>query len=413
MEETFPYAYLSNMSLISILTQPEVRSFIAQHQDEDWQRLLLSAHRFPGLPIKEIALQIQCRQKAKGKLPSWLAASDVLFPGIIPLEQCSSERTARWKSSLMRGDTYADLTGGMGVDFWAASANFRKATYCEQQADLFELTKWNLPQVGLTAEVNWVPGNGVEWLKESTEKLDWLYLDPARRNQSNQKMVYLSDCEPNVLEIRDLLLEKANNVLIKLSPMLDIDLAVKQLQCVQKVYVIAVEDEVKELLFQVSNQRTETEIVAVNLLKNNQEQKFTFTRAEEQSASPPFSQPLTYLYEPNAALLKAGAFKSIAGDSLYKLAVSSHLYTSDSYKPEFPGRIFKINAVTKADKKEIHRLIPSGKAHITVRNFPMGVADLRKKLSLNDGGEVYVFATSDENQKKLILVTEKVNPEKL
>ncbi len=400
------------MSLISTLTQPEVRSFIIEHQDDDWQRLLLSAHRYPGMPMKDIALQIQCRQKAKSKLPTWLVSPDVIFPGIVPLEQCSSERTARWKASLMQGETYADLTGGMGVDFWACSAQFQKATYCEQQPDLFECTQRNLPAIGLQAEVTWVHGDGVKWLRETNQKFDWIYLDPARRNHSNQKMVLLSDCEPNVLEIKDLLLDKAENILIKLSPMLDIDLAVKQLGSVENVYVIAVDDEVKELLFHVSARPAEPEMVTVNLLKNDREQKFSFTRTQEQSVISTFSKPLTYLYEPNAAVLKSGAFKSIAGDTLYKLAVSSHLYTSDVYIPEFPGRIFKINAVTKADKKEVHRLVPSGKAHITVRNFPMSVADLRKKLSLLDGGDTYLFATSDEEQRKLILVTEKITPEK-
>ncbi len=397
------------MSLVTTLAQPEIQAFIQAHQQEDWQKLLLSAHRYPGMPMREIALQIQCRQKAKTKLPAWLTAPEVIFPGIIPLEQCSSERTAYWKAGLMQGHSYADLTGGMGVDFWACSSRFKEATYCEQQIDLFESTRWNLPKIGLEAEVSWVNGNGMEWLQHKSHKLDWLYLDPARRNHSNQKMVLLSDCEPNVLAVQSLLLEKAENVLIKLSPMLDIDLAIKQLTGVQKVYVLAVEDEVKELLFHIHTQeQPDPEIVAVHLLKNGQEQTFRFTRGQEQTAQAEFSSPLTYLYEPNVALLKAGAFKSIGQKGLYKLAPSSHLYTSDQYWPDFPGRIFRITAVTRADKKEIHRLVPSGKANLTIRNFPMSVADLRKKLSLAEGGEDYLFASTDHQQRKLVMVTRKV-----
>ncbi|WP_243406339.1 class I SAM-dependent methyltransferase [Siphonobacter curvatus] len=397
------------MSLITTLTRPEVQAFIQQHQHDDWQKLLLGASRYPDLPIREIAQQIQCGQKARTKLPHWAAQPGVLFPSILSLEQSSSERTAYWKANLMQGDRYADLTGGMGVDFWAASAQFKRATYCEQQTELAELTEYNFTQLGRNEGITWVKGNGMNWLEQSTETFDWLYLDPARRDRSSQKVVQLADCEPNVLEHKDLLLGKAADVLVKVSPMLDIDLAVKQLDCVAHVYVVAVDDEVKELLLHLRNAPQEPEITAVNLLRNGQEQRFSFRRSEEQSHTAPFSQPLTYLYEPNAALLKAGAFKRIAQGGLYKLAPSSHLYTSEALVPDFPGRTFRITAVTKADKKEIRRWVPEGKANLTVRNFPMSVADLRKKLNLSEGGNQYLFATSDQRQNKLILITEKVH----
>ncbi|MFT4031491.1 MAG: hypothetical protein QM669_03670 [Siphonobacter sp.] len=397
------------MSLVETFSLPQVREFSWEHRQDDWQKLLLATGRYPDLPIREIAVQIQCRQKAKHKLPTWAANPDVLFFSSLSLEQSSSERAANFKAALLSGKTFADLTGGMGVDFRACSASFQKAMYCERNLDLAAVTQWNLSVLGDTRQIEWIQGDGMEWLQQTSERFDWLYLDPARRDADHQKVVRWEVCEPNVLDYKDLLLQKSAHVLIKGSPMMDIDLAIRQLADVAAVWVVAVEDEVKELLFHLTKAATEPVITAVNLLKSGQEQCLSFRRSEETLKNATYSKPLRYLYEPNAAVLKAGAFKMITNTHVLKIAPSSHLYTSETLYIDFPGRIFEIEAITKVDKKEVLRLLPEKKANLTVRNFPITVADLRKKLGIAEGGDAYLFATTDIQRAKCIIVCRKIN----
>lgn len=400
------------MSLIETFALPAVRDFLEKHADDDWQKLLLSADRYPGLPIREIAVQLQCRRKATGKLPSWVANPDVVFPGVVPVEQASSERAATWKAAKMSGHRFADLTGGMGVDFWACHQRFDQATYCERHADLAEITAWNLRHLAPYPEkITFVAEDGPDWLSATEGSFDWLYLDPARRDDANRKVVRLEDCEPDVVAKRDFLLSRTANLMIKASPMLDIDFAVKQLQYVRNVYVVAVDDDVRELLFHLTpggeslNPRIET----VNLLRTGG-QHFSFHKEAESEATIPLSAPLAYLYEPNAAVLKAGAFRSLAAFSpdLRKLAPSSHLYTSAEWLPGFPGRSFSVVDTVRADRREIERKLPRMKANLTVRNFPMSVADLRKKLRLEEGGEDFLFATTGPDQSKIVVICRKM-----
>lgn len=385
--------------------------------------LLLQAKKYPNLNIPDLVLQIKARQKAKIKLPEWFENEEIIFPKMLSVEQCSSEITAKFKASLISGETLIDLTGGMGVDVAYMSKNFKNTFYFEQNIDLLSLTKYNFEQLGIN-NVSFLEGNSVEKLAESTLfdskqiQSTWIYLDPHRRDDSGSKVFRLQDCEPNILVIRNLLFKYTNNILLKASPMLDIDLAILDLGNVSQVYVIAVENEVKEVLFHINKPMlndsltttTNNEVIlnAVNLTK----QKSTilsFTKSEEKNASIILGTPKQYLYEPNAAIMKSGGFRYIAQHfNLQKIAPHSHLYTSDELIENFQGRIFKIVAVCKLDKKEILKHLSENKANITIRNFPLTVQQIRNKLKLSDGGSEYLFATTDAQNQKIVVVCRKL-----
>jgi len=385
----------------------ELRDFLAQHQHTDVQAMLLkySSHPF----IREAALQIQARQKAQTKLPSWAANPAICYPSLLSLEQCSSEITARFKASLTEGEILIDLTGGMGVDTAAFCQRFNQVIYIEQNPELKDITQHNLRQSGI-ANVDFVAARSEEWLHDYPGKANWIYLDPARRDQAGGKVVRLEDCEPAVLSLKSLLFTKAGHILLKASPMLDINLAISDLQHVEKVYIIAVENEVKELIFHLTpTSRTDPEIVSVNLVKPPlPDQAFRFHRSQENSTSVEFSLPRQFLYEPNAAVLKAGAFRSVAAAfEVFKLHPNSHLYTSEILKTDFPGRIFTVKAIHKLDKKELRKHLPDGKANIAIRNFPMTVAQIRQQTGIREGGNVYLFATTDQTNRKIVVICER------
>jgi len=392
------------------LLSPEARAFLRNHASDDPVRLLMQAGRYPDLPLRELAAQLAARQRVAAKLPTWVASDSVLFPPTLSLEQSSSERTARYKAGLVSGETLADLTGGLGVDAWAFAETVSTVFYVEREAGLAALAAHNLPALG-AGNVVVEHQNAEDFLTIPGRSFDWLYLDPARRDDRG-KVFRLENCEPDVLRLRAVVLEKAPRVLLKAAPLLDLDAAIRQLETVETVHVLAVDNEVKELLFTLTRTAGPSpEIRAVNLLKTEQEQVVSFHRNEEAQIEVGYSPPLRYLYEPNAALLKAGAFRLLAGRfGLAKLHVNSHLYTSDALRTDFPGRIFSVNAVCKPDRKALQSLLPARRAHLTVRNFPASVADLRKRLELADGGEDYIFATTLPDGQHALVLTTKTQP---
>jgi hypothetical protein len=398
------------------------KSFIKTHQNDEVTTLLLQAKKYPNLNIPDLVLQIKARQKAKTKLPEWFENEEVIFPKMLSVEQCSSEITAKFKASLVQGETLIDLTGGMGVDVAYMSKNFKKAIYFEQNADLLNVTKYNFEQLGVE-NVKFVEGDSVNYLKNNTLNSSWIYLDPHRRDDTGSKVVRLQDCEPNILTIKNLLFKFTDNILLKASPMLDIDLAILDLGNVSQVYVVAVENEVKEVLFHLKQNTNagwvqnpasventeEVTLNAVNLSKNKST-TLSFTKSEEKNASINLSSPKQYLYEPNAAIMKSGAFRYVAQHfDLQKIAPHSHLYTSEELVENFQGRIFKIVAVCKLDKKEVSKHLSENKANITIRNFPLTVQQIRDKLKLSDGGSEYLFATKDAQNQKIVIVCRKVS----
>jgi 16S rRNA G966 N2-methylase RsmD len=361
-------------------TQAE-KAFIKNHLNDEVTSLLLQAKKYPNLNIPDLVWQIKARQKAKTKLPEWFDNEDIIFPKMLSVEQSSSEITAKFKANLVKGETIIDLTGGMGVDIAYMSKNFKNAVYVEQNADLSEIVNYNFEQLGIE-KVTFIEGNSIDFLETETINYSWIYLDPHRRDDTGNKVVSLQDCEPNILEIKDFLFTKTDNILLKASPMLDINLAISELQNVVNIYIIAVENEVKEILFHLQKgYQNEAEYHAVNLPNDS----FTFKKSEEKDAVIKMGSPQAYLYEPNATILKSGGFRIIAQRfDLQKIAPHSHLYTSNDLVENFPGRTFKIEGVCKLDKKEISKYLSENKANITIRNFPLSVKQIREKLKLSE-----------------------------
>ncbi|WP_345244177.1 THUMP-like domain-containing protein [Nibrella saemangeumensis] len=392
------------------------RAFIEQNLHADIQTLLLRKN-VGGIRWKEVAVQIQARQKAAQKLPSWYANPHLIFPPALSVEQASSERTALYKASLVGGDSLLDLTGGMGVDSWAFAQRVSSVVYVERQPELAALAAHNFPRLGMT-NVEIHPQDGLAFLASVAEPVDWIYLDPARRDSRGGKVVRLEDCEPDVTAdgLLDYLLTKTERILIKTSPLIDIDAAVRQLAFVEAVHVVAVQNEVKEIVFIISRlaaSASNIPITAVNLTEQGDGPAMIVHRSSERTVPVAFGNPLRYLYEPNAAVMKAGAFRSVATlYGLQKLAPHSHLYTTNNLVWPFPGRVFELMAICRPDRKELRALLPELKANLTVRNFPQSVEELRKKLGLHEGGDIFVLATSLLNGDKRLLITRKVtNPQ--
>jgi hypothetical protein len=392
------------------ITSPEAQKFIQENLSAPIEELLLRAKKYPSLNIPLLVSQIEGKNKAKKKLPSWFESEKIIYPVKLSMEQCSSEVTASYKASLLSGDMMIDLTGGFGVDCAAFAEKMKKVIYVERNTELSEIAFYNF---------SIFKKNNIEVLNTSSEDFisnfiyhsDWVFIDPARRKEGS-KVFRFVDCEPDVLTLQKALFKMSDYILIKTSPLLDIDQAVKELGDVKEVHVLAVDNECKELLFILEEgaEKTEPEIIAVNIRKENIKEEFRFTRKKESEAEVKLSLPEQYIYEPNAAILKAGAFKSIAVEAgLYKLHASSHLYTSDEYRENFPGRTFRLLKTLKYSKKDILSELPEGKANITARNFPDTVEEIRKKTGLKDGGNHYIFATKDLYDKPVILLTGKIN----
>jgi 16S rRNA G966 N2-methylase RsmD len=357
---------------------------------------------------KEIAEQIKARQKIKQKLPTWYSNINLYLPPSISLEQSSSEQTAKFKAELVSGQLLIDLSGGMGIDFWAMSTRFSEAIYIEKNQALKEITEFNLKQLNIN-NTTFYAGDSFDFLTNFYNKADWIFIDPARRDTENKRLVLLENCEPNILNINTLLIEKSENILLKCSPMLDINLAIKQLKYVQSVYIICIDNEVKELLFHLkANENTAIEIKVINYQKE-EKSEFSFIKNEENLLTEKVGPIQEYLYEPNAGIMKAGAFKTITNKfDCQKLHTHTHLYTSSKLIENFPGRCFQVENVLKASASELKKANIK-KANLTIRNFPANVDVLKKKLGITDGGTDYLFACTNYLNEKIILQTTKIN----
>ena len=353
-----------------------------------------------------LARQSEGRKLIATKLPSWAENMSILFPAKISLEQCSSEATALYKASLVSGESMVDLTGGFGVDCSFLSKRFSKVDYVEQNEELCKIAEHNFQALGLNIKVN--NAESVDFLK-SMPAVDCIYIDPARRDVKGKKTADLSLCSPNLLEIRDILLEKCNTLLIKLSPMFDISSALEVFPECSQVHVVSVKNECKELLLLVNKGiKKGIEIICCDLTPHSSllTPNFIAEQSEEPIQNVTYSTPKSYLYEPNASIMKAGLYKTVANRyNLQKLHPNTHLFTSDELVENFPGRSFKVERVTKVQRKEIQDI---DKANLSIRNFPGNVADLRKKLKLKDGGDMYIFACTLNDNSKVLIVTRKV-----
>ena len=364
---------------------------------------MLSGSPFPQITAQELALQLSGMRKAEKKLPTWFSSGGIIYPAAVNLEQTSSETTANYKASLIEGDSIVDITGGFGVDSFYFSKRFRKVVHCELNADLAELVDHNSKELKAdNLEVR--QGDGLEFLEKVQKNFSWIYVDPSRRDDSGGKVFRLSDCLPDVPQHLSLLFDKAPGVLIKTSPLLDIKAGLRELSFVQEIHIIAVENEVKELLWVLRRpELQQKKIVTVNLRKGQQE---IFESQWDLNLAIAYSEPRTFLYEPNAAIMKSGMFNALGKSlNLPKLHPNTHLFTSDA-PIDFPGRRFKIIEQI-AFKGKRTSLPPKRKANISTRNFPLNVAELKKMLNIKDGGNLYLFFTTDLSDKKIILLCEK------
>ncbi len=386
--------------------QADFQQFVQDHLNEDPALLLFKYQGKVDFDLKAAVQQIFARQKAAKKLPSWSSNPKIIFPASISLEQSSSEETARFKAINLAGKLMIDLTGGFGVDSYFLSEGFEKAIYCEQQQDLAEIAANNL-EILFPGKFEIFPGDGLDFLKNTTKHFDLIYADPARRGKGNQKLYLLQDCEPDLVSAWELMKSKADRILIKASPMLDISQALTELPDIQKVRVISLKNEVKELLLDWSKENENSisspvEIEAVDLGKKIAH--FSFSLSEESEVKSVFGEAETYLIEPLSAILKAGAFKSFGQRfGFKKLEKNSHLYTSSDFPKEIPGRVFEIIGEISSKKEVIKKLFPSGKANVITRNYATGSEELKKKLGLKDGGEDFLIGTKTESGFKVFL----------
>lgn len=388
--------------------------YIHRHAAEDVRQLALRGTHNPEVQLSYALEQIAGRQKAQSKLPSWAAIDDIIYPPHLSMEQCSSELTARYKVSIAgQGIRVVDLTAGFGVDIAFISQAFREAVHVERQQELCAVSSANYQLLGLQ-HIKVVCGDGVEYLHQMAHA-DLIFIDPARRDEHGSRTYGIADCTPNVLEIMDEMLEKADRVMLKLSPMLDWRKAVQDLGEVSEVHIVSVDNECKELLIIVNSDVQPIKVVCVNLLSNGSKEEFEFNDGVSGFSSPSspilYSSPFTnhYLYVPNASIMKAGCFELLQQRfGIAQLDKNSHLFVSDIDISDFPGRQFIIERTSSMNKRELKAALEGiTKANLAVRNFPMSVAELRKRLKLKEGGDVYIFATTVAGEGHQLLVCRK------
>jgi 16S rRNA G966 N2-methylase RsmD len=384
-----------------------VQDYINENLTKNHAELALKGSPFSEIPVTQLLEQIVGKNKSKHKLPTWFQTKHIYYPNKINIEQTSSEATAVYKSKLISGNSLIDITGGFGVDSYYFAKNFKTVTHCEINPELHNIAKHNFEVLG-NSNINTVCSDGLDYLTNLNINYDCIYADPSRRHDVKGKVFMLSDCEPDIPKNLDVLLNCANTLLIKASPLLDLSLGLKELKHVSQIHIIAVNNEVKELLWLINkNESQSVKIVTVNI-KALQTEKCEFLLDEESKAIVAYAAPFNYLYEPNAAILKSGAFKSVGSKlQLKKLHQHSHLYTSTELI-EFPGRVFKINMVVPFSKSAVSSLNIS-KANITTRNFPMEVKSIRKQFKITDGGDVYLFFSTAQNNEKVVIICDKLD----
>ncbi|MDR3340923.1 MAG: class I SAM-dependent methyltransferase [Candidatus Symbiothrix sp.] len=385
--------------------------FIREHRCDDSRDLALHSKTVSEeIDLPWALTQIEGRQTIEKKIPSWFQSDDIIYPSHLALEQCSSEATARYKASLLSGFSFADLTGGFGVDFAFIAPKFKAAYYIERQQALCKIAAHNFKALDLhSAKIE--NADARDYLQQM-RPVDVIFIDPGRRSDIGRKVSAIEDCEPDVTAIQDLLLEKAETVLIKFSPMLAISQALTVLKNVAEVHVVSLENECKELLFMLQkNTGNEARITCVNFSKTGESQEISFSRTEEKECRIEYtSQIEKYLYEPNASILKAGFFKGITRFyPIRKLHPDSHLYTSNKWVADFPGRIFQVESYSSFNKNELKNFLQGiDYANVSIRNFPLSVAALRKKLKIKEGGAIFLFATTLADKKHILLKLTKI-----
>lgn len=390
-----------------------ILTFADEHEGDDVVRLLLQKERYPDMDLRFAVQQIEGRRVAAEKWPGLAAHRSYLFPPKLNREQSSSEATAKLKGRIAErvmalqqccktsnGSVVrhlADLTGGMGVDSLALATIMDGAVevdYVEMDAELCSLMEYNCGTLGVK-NIRVHQAESMHWLEDRTEVYDLIYIDPARRDRKGRKVTAFEDCTPNILEHLRLLSKHCRWLMVKASPMTDIHAGLEELGGVVEVHVVAVKGECKELLFVCGASEGEARIVCHNLW-NGYDEAFAFSFSEEATASVGFAKAMDYIYEPNAAVMKAGAFRLVGEKwGVAKLSQNTHLYTGERLLEDFPGRQFRVLQALKMCRKAMHEVLPEGKAHVMTRNYPISAEELQKKLGLKEGGELFVVATRE------------------
>ena len=363
----------------------KIQDFINANLNTDLHSLLLKKSPFPEVSMQEIVQQIKGRKVAEKKF-SFLNQDDIIFPPNLNLEQASSQNTAEFKAQFFKGEKFIDLTCGFGIDAYFLSQNFKETTLVEQNEALLEVVKHNWKVLGRNA--NFINQKLEDFLNENNQKFDLIYLDPARRDNHNRKVFLLEDLSPNLIEIQEKLTELSDEILVKLSPLIDLQHLVSSLQNIAKIWIVAVKNEVKEVLIYLEKTEKQPEISCVNLQSN--EPDFNFYFSEEKAVVVKYTSPQKYLYIANNSVYKSGAFNLISKRyNLSKLHQNTHLYTSERKIGAFSGRIF---VVEELSPKEIKK---GEQYNIITKNYPLKPDEIKKKYKIKDGGEDYlIFCTS-------------------
>ena len=389
------------------LLNSDIQEFINNNLDTNIAKLALQKNPFPEMEWITILNQIEAKTKSKDKLPHWFAAKNIVFPSKISVEQTSSEKTASYKSEIVSGESLIDMTGGFGIDDFYFAKKMKNVTHCEINPELSQIVKHNFEQLNIK-NISCFSGDSLQILIQLNSKYDWIYIDPSRRNDAKGKVFMLKDCLPNVPEHLDILFKYANRILIKTAPLLDISAALSELTNVKSIHIIALENDVKELLWELHKDYLGKIILkTINILKTKRD-TFEFVLNENPEV-PEYGSPENYLYEPNGAIMKSGGFDDVGTFyNLKKLHRHSHLYTNSEIIT-FPGRIFEIENTLQYHKKEMKNFIEGKQFNITIRNFPETVENIRKKWKIKEGGNKYCFFTTDENDNKIVLICKKIN----
>lgn len=384
----------------------EIQEFIKKNTHSNTSAILLKGTHFNLVHTKAIIEQIEARKKCQTKLPTWYNTKQIYYPNKLNIEQTSSEISANYKANLISGNSIIDVTGGFGVDSYYFSKQFKKVVHCEINEPLSNIVGFNYAQLDIQ-NIETLNTDGIDFLKTCNTLFDWIYIDPSRRHDSKGKVFFMNDCIPNVPESLDVLFEHSNNIMIKTSPLLDFSVGIGELKHVKNIHVVAINNEVKELLWILENGFIGPVHIQTVNIKKEANSHFDFFLETEKQTEAIYHAPLTYLYEPNAAILKAGGFHIVTKEfDVFKLHKHSHLYTSAD-PIDFPGRSFKIDNVLIYNKKELKKM-GIKKANITTRNFPETVEYIRKKLSISEGGHTYLFFTTDLNDNKIVVIASKL-----
>jgi len=383
----------------------EVQHFINANLAIDINKLVLKGSPFEDISIQEIAEQIVAKNKCKTKLPTWFKTKNIYYPNKLNIEQTSSEITANYKASLIKGKNIIDITGGFGVDCVAFSKTFKDVFHCEINKILSEIVNHNLAQLKIQ-NIKTIQGNGLAFITNNKTTYDAIYVDPSRRDNVKKRVFLLEDCSPNLPLNLEVLFEYTNTILVKTAPLLDIDVAVNELTFVKDIHIVAVNNDVKEVLYLLEKDyQGKLNFKTINFTKTTIE-KFDFNLDIKEAS---YAFPQKYLYEPNAAIMKSGGFSEVSTlHNLAKLHRHSHLYTSIKKIDYFPGRSFIIIQSVLYNLKKL-KALNIKKANITIRNFPESVAKIRQKTKIKDGGAIYLFFTTNIEGDKIVLVCEKIN----